>query len=125
VIRTPAVQHLLDVGPSQFLTRRQKAERYLSWVLLAAVALLTVGYFTVNTIAHQASAASRRANTSIQAQCQFYHDIANASIAATVTPLGLIISADSRIAYAGLGCPNGTLKTPDPRVAKLLPRGVN
>lgn len=124
VIHDPTIKALIDAGPRHFMTRRQKIERYLLWVIVVAVVALTAGYFAVNGIAHQARSASDRANTSVQAQCKFYHDIAAVPPAPTSSLLGLTILADARIAYDGLGCSNGMLAPADPRVAALLPPGV-
>lgn len=115
---------IIDRGPEQFMTRREKFDMWLGRILLIAVAALAVGYFTVNGIAHQAQSASDRANSSVQAQCKFYHDIAAVPPAPTSSILGLTILADARIAYDGLGCHNGTLPKADPRVAELLPPGI-
>lgn len=114
----PELAELLDRGPNQFLTKGQRVQQYVSWFLLGAVVLLTVGYFTVH-------ASTSRANTSIHAQCLFYHDIAQSPVPVSVSPLGLAILADARIAYAGLDCRNGVLAPADPRVAAILPPGVH
>jgi hypothetical protein len=125
VISDPAVQAIVNGGTARYLTRGQKFERFMLWALVAAVAVLGGLYLITNGVAHKADTASRKANTSVQSQCQFYHDVANAPLGASTSPLGLVILADARIAYSGLNCTNGALAPADPRVQKLLPPGVN
>lgn len=126
MISDPDVQALVDGGTGQFLTRRQKIDRYLLWFLCVAVAVLAVGTFVVNGVAHQARDASSKASASVQASCQFWHDLALLPLSSATTKTGYQIVADARVAYSGLHCTThtGVLPAPIARVAVLLPPGV-
>jgi hypothetical protein len=124
VIKDPAIQAIVDGGTAPFLSRSQKFERVLLWVLVVAVAGLGFGYLLVNGIAHQARDASNKAGASVQASCQFWHDLSQVPLSDTSTRVVFTIIADARIAYAGLGC-SPALPPADPRVAALLPHGVH
>jgi hypothetical protein len=126
VIKDPKVQEIISRGPTQYMTARQRVERYLSWVLLGAVALLSVGYFTVRAVANQASLASAKAGASVQASCRFWHDLAELPLTPQTTKTGYQIVADAYIAYFGLDCAgkNGKLPAPAQQVADLIPPGI-
>lgn len=127
MIKDPAVQAIVNGGTSQFLTRRQRIERYVLWFLVVAVIALGGGYLVVNGVAHQAQDASAKASASVQASCQFWHDLALVPSSAASTKTLFTILADARIAYSGLNCVahTGELPAPDPSVAALLPPGMH
>lgn len=127
MIKDPAVLAIVNGGTGHFLTTRQKIERCVLWVLVAAVVVVGAGLVVVNAVAHQAKDASNKANASVQASCQFWHDLAEVPSSATSTKTLFTILADARIAYAGLNCVRitGALPAPEPGVAALLPPGVH
>lgn len=127
MIKDPAIQAIVNGGTAHFLTGWQKFERYLLWVLIAAVVVLAGGLLVVNAVSHQARDAADKANASVQASCQFWHDLAEVPSSAASTKTLFTILADARIAYSGLNCVKhtGSLPAPDPGVAALLPPGVH
>lgn len=122
----PELRDILKGGPNKYLTTRQKVERYLSWFLLTAVTVLSVGYFSNRTTANAARDASDKANTAlvkaalgVQASCSFWHDLALITFTA---PAGFELAADGYISYAGLGCAatSGELPAPSAGVAAAI-----
>lgn len=127
MITDPKVRALIDGGPGQFLTRRQKVERVAVWVIAVAVVVLGAGYFVNNSVAHQAQDASAKAAASVQASCGFWHDLAVLPPTSKSTVTLYRIIADSYVAYAGLDCVgNGgrALPAPSADVVGQIPPGL-
>lgn len=137
-----SMQEIIKKGPSIFMTRKQKFERYLLWVVTVVVAVLVVVVLTVRATAHQSEQASARANAavaqanlsiqqaavSIASQCLFFYGVGLASgptIPNITTKTGLSILVGARVAYEGLGCRLGPLPKAAPEVAANLPPGTH
>lgn len=85
--------------------------------------------------ADAAAVAAEKAHQQASAQCSLDQAVAEAPLTAPISQLGLAISLGARIGYSVAQCagvtsvisgkPFGLLTAPDPRVAALLPPGVN
>lgn len=100
--------------------------------LLVSLAALAYAYSSSNQ-SDRTRVAVQKANAAIAAaskaelgSCSFWHDLAVTPLPTTLSATSVLplILRDSRVAYSQLGCVP-PLPTPDPRVAKLLPPGVN
>lgn len=131
----PTIRQIVKRGPDQFLTRRQRFDKYLARACAVGLVALGIWLYATNSVAHQANTAARKANTataqanvSIASQCEFYYGAALASgptLPAPVSKIGLALLVGARQAYEGLGCDLGPIPAPAPQVKAALPAGVH
>jgi len=117
-------------GAAKELTSKLGVAQRQVRLLLAMVAALALLATVVTVLVVRGIGETSRINDQVQkgvrGTCSFWHDLAVLPLQKNATSTALSLVADARLAYFGLDCLAGggdPLPPPDPRVAKLLPKG--